>query len=296
MSSSNSDATTPPKAHRCLLLFLCLLAFRSEVPAQELQTTSEIPIERCDLLPIVKVRIEGTDMRFLLDTAATSMLNLKSFSSGRSKEIRVTSWSGTAATSAREVFLPEILFGDHRLNDLRLPAIDLSPIASACGGKIDGILGVDLLDKMGVTIDLKRGVASVSSVPASPTAAYKQMEEDMHHCTSAFEAGNVAELGDCFDSEIVLFALQREYRGRSEVMKYLQDRFLQYAPRLTYKMKLDEVKLFGDALWYTYDYEIISPQEHLVGRGMSMCRKIGTRWRILNMHNSLREPAASADP
>ena len=68
------------------------------------------------------------------------MLNLKSFSSGRSKEIEVTSWSGTAATSAREVFLPEVLLGNHRLKDLRLPAIDLSPIGNACGGKIDGIL------------------------------------------------------------------------------------------------------------------------------------------------------------
>jgi len=104
-------------------------------------------IERCDLLPIVKC--ESTARTCLpADTAATSMLNLKSFSSGRSKEIQVTSWSGTAATSAREVFLPEILFGDHRLRDLRLPAIDLSPIGNACGGRIDGILGVDLLDKM----------------------------------------------------------------------------------------------------------------------------------------------------
>ena len=293
MSSSTSDATPPRQGNLCLVFFLCLLAFRSEVRAQELQATSEIPIERCDLLPIVKVRIDGTEMRFLLDTAATSMLNLKSFSAGRSKEVRVTSWNGTAATSAREVSVPELLFGNHQLRDLRLPAIDLSPIGNACGGKIDGILGVDLLDKMGVTIDLKRRVASVSSVPASSSAAYKQMEEDMHHCTSAFETGNAAELGDCFDSEIVLFALQREHRGRDEVMKYLQDRFLQYAPRLTYKMKLDDVKLFGDALWYTYDYEIISPLEHLVGRGMSMCRKTGTRWRILNMHNSLREPAVS---
>jgi len=283
-------------SNRCSLFVLCFLFFCPEARTQEPQQLSEIPIERCDLLPIVKVRIDGTDMRFLLDTAATSMLNIKSFSSGRSKEIQVTSWSGTAATSAREVFIPELLFGDHRLRELRLPAIDLSPIGNACGGKIDGILGVDLMDKMGVTIDLKRWIASVNSFPASPTAAYKQMEEDMHHCTSAFEVGNAAELGDCFDSEIVLFALQREYRGRDEVMKYLQGRFLQYSPRLTYKMKLEDVKLFGDALWYTYDYEIISPQEHLVGRGMSMCRKTGTRWRILNMHNLLREPAASVNP
>jgi len=296
MRDSSYNAVKRRTSERCLFLVLCSLFFCPEARTQEPLQPSEIPIERCDLLPIVKVRIDGTDMRFLLDTAATSMLNLKSFSSGRSKEIHVTSWSGTAATSAREVFIPELLFGDHSLRDLRLPAIDLSPIGSTCGGKIDGILGVDLLDKMGVTIDLKRRIASVKAVPASPTAAYKLMEEDMHRCTSAFEAGNAAELGDCFDSEIVLFALQREYRGRDEVMKYLQGRFLRYAPRLTYNMKLDDVKLFGDALWYTYDYEIISPQEHLVGRGMSMCRKAGTRWRILNMHNSLREPTASVNP
>jgi hypothetical protein len=290
MCNSTHDIAKPGKRNRCLLLFFCLLPFCFGARAQEPQAISEIPIERCDLLPIVRVRIDGVDMRFLLDTAATSMLNLKSFSSGRSKEIQVTSWSGTAATSAREVFLPEILFGDHRLRDLRLPAIDLSPIGNACGGKIDGILGVDLLDKMGVTIDLKRRVASISPSPANAGAAYEQMEAAMHHCTSAFESGSAAELEDCFDPEIILFALQREYRGRKEVMEYLRGRFLQYAPKLSYKMKLDDIKLFGDALWYTYDYEIVSPKEHLVGRGMSMCKKDGVRWRILNMHNSLREP------
>src|SRR5262249_45494922 len=147
-------------ASSAALLFFCLFAFCLTAFAQEPRSSAEIPIERCDVLPVVKVRIDGTDMRFLLDTAATTVLNLKSFSSGRSKEIRVSSWSGTAATSAREVAVPEFAFGEHHLRDLKLPAIDLSPIANACGGKIDGILGVDLLDKMGVTIDLKRRVAS----------------------------------------------------------------------------------------------------------------------------------------
>lgn len=281
-----------------LLFLLCGLAFCPDGRAQASPSASEIPIERCDLLPIVKVRIDGTDMRFLLDTAATSMLNLKSFSSGRSKEIHVTSWTGTAATSAREVFLPELMFGDHRLRDLRLPAIDLSPIGNACGGKVDGILGVDLLDRMGVTIDLKRRVASFAPPPATAREVYDQMEASMHHCAKAFEAGNAAELEDCFDPDIVLFALQREFRGRREVMDYLRSRFLKYSPRLTYKMNLHDVKLFGDALWYTYDYEIISPKEHLVGLGMSLCRKDSGRWRILNMHNSLNDsqPGESAKP
>src|SRR5437879_3996486 len=104
-----------------VLFFFCSLVFCSLAAAHSQQTVAEIPIERCDVLPVVKVRIDGADMRFLLDTAATTMLNLKSFSSGRSKEIRVSSWSGTAATSAREVFLPELAFGEHHLRDLKLP-------------------------------------------------------------------------------------------------------------------------------------------------------------------------------
>ncbi len=74
--------------------------------AQSNPASKEIPIERCDRLPIVIVRIGSAEMRFLVDTAATTMLNLKSFGGGRLKEIQVSSWSGTAATSAREVSIP----------------------------------------------------------------------------------------------------------------------------------------------------------------------------------------------
>jgi len=275
------------KASRPYVFFLFFLL---QTPLRlRAQSASEIPIERCDLLPVVTVRIDDADMRFLLDTGATSMLNLKTFSSGRSKEILVSSWSGTAATSAREVFLPELRLGDHQLRNLRLPAIDLSPIGTACGGKIDGILGVDLLDKMGVTIDLLRKVALVAPAKEDDSEARAQIKVSVQSCASAFESGNKSELAECFDPEIILFALQHEYRGRERVLEYLQDRFLKYAPQLKYEMKVRDIKLFSDALWYTYDYEIISPNEHIVGRGMSLCRKDGSRWRILNMHNSLRD-------
>ena len=136
-------------------LLMCTEA-RGQGGAAEKNTESsdEIPIERCDLLPVVRVKVAGSEMRFLLDTGATTILNLHSFAASGAKEIEVSSWSGTAATSAREVRLPELTLGNHRLKDLRLPAIDLSPIGKACGGRVDGILGVDVLDKMGVTIDL----------------------------------------------------------------------------------------------------------------------------------------------
>jgi hypothetical protein len=249
----------------------------------------EIPIEKCDVLPVVRVKIDGTEMRFLLDTGATTILNLGSFTTGRSKEISVTSWSGTAATSAKEVRLPALALGGHELRDLRLPAIDLSPIGKACGAKIDGILGVDLLDRMGVTIDLKRQVASMATEPKEPTdahAMYGQMEGEMHRCSEAFEKGDAKTLEECFDPEIVLYTPDGEYRGRKEAVEYLQKRFMKYAPDLCYRMKVQDVKSFGDALWYSYEYEITEPAEHLTGHGMSMCRRTSGKWHVLNLHNS----------
>ena len=144
------------------MLILCILlmfvAARAQTPAAS-PSSEEIPLHKCDVLPVVVAKIGSTDVRLLLDTGATSILNLKSFDSGSLTKVTVSSWSGTAATSAREVLIPELSLGSHHLNNLKLPAIDLSPIGKACGGRIDGILGVDLMDKLGIKIDLKRKVA-----------------------------------------------------------------------------------------------------------------------------------------
>lgn len=68
---------------------------------------------------------------------------------------------------------------------------------------------------------------------------------------------------------------------------------MKYVPDLCYKMRLQDVKSFGDALWYSYEYEIISPAEHVTGHGMSMCRRAHGQWLVLKLHNSLRQ---SPDP
>src|SRR6266850_699040 len=179
-------------------LALACLVIPTPLPAQTVATPEEIPIERCDQLPVVKVRIGSVEMRFLVDTAATTMLNLKSFTTGRIKEIQVTSWSGTAATSSREVSIPELTLGSHHLRDLKLPAIDLSPIGNACGGPIDGILGVDLLEKMSVTIDLKRQVASLGA-DSDPKVVYAEMETSMQPCVTAFNEGKATEFENCLE-------------------------------------------------------------------------------------------------
>ncbi|MGH9492715.1 MAG: nuclear transport factor 2 family protein [Terriglobales bacterium] len=276
------------------LALLCALgAAPSQGPPED-----KIPIERCDLLPVVLVRIDGTDMRFLLDTAATTTLNIKSFAQGRSKKIQISSWSGTAATSAREVLLPQLSLGSHRLENLRLPAIDLSPIGQACGGQIDGILGIDLLDKMGTTIDLKRRVAQLGGSAADEGEKHRLAEHEaaMNHCLDAFNAGRADELKDCFDPEIVLYTPWGEFRGREQVMKYLNQRFLHLEPHPRMEITTHDKRLVGDAVWHGYDYKIESTELHIAGRGMMICRKNGGRWQLLNMHNSFIQPDPQGRP
>jgi SnoaL-like domain/Aspartyl protease len=250
----------------------------------------ELPLGRCDRLPVVKLRIGTSNFQFLVDTGATSILNLKSFSTGAAKDIHVSSWQGTAATSAREVSLPDLMLGSHRLQNLKLPAIDLSPIANACGGSIDGILGIDLLEQMGVTLDLRRRIARLGLEPQDAQAKYAEMELAMGPCHKAFNEGKAQELEACFDPEIILYNKWGEYRGRKQVMAYLQENFLRYAPNLRFNLKPHDVQIFGEALWYSYDYSIDLPARKVVGQGVAMCRKTDGRWRMLNMHNSVISP------
>jgi hypothetical protein len=257
----------------------------SSSSSQTISGSGEIPLEHCDKLPVVKVHVGDRAYQFLVDTAATSMLNLKSFSGGTSKQVHIASWTGTAATSAREVTLTELTLGSHTLKNLKLPAIDLSLIGNACGGAIDGILGVDLLDQMGVTLDMKRQVASLGD-PPDPLVAYGEMESTMEGCRVDFELGKAAEFEQCLDPEIVLYTSAGEFKGRAEVMRYMRETYFKFAPDVHYDMTMHEVQLFGNALWYSYDYALDTPEKQVKGHGMSMCRKSDGRWRILNMHDA----------
>jgi hypothetical protein len=268
------------------VVFLALaLTARAQASTQVVAGSGEIPLEHCDRLPVVKVHVGEHAYQFLVDTAATSMLNLKSFSGGTSKQVHIASWTGTAATSAREVTLTELTLGTHTLKNLKLPAIDLSLIGNACGGAIDGILGVDLLDQMGVTIDMKRQVASTND-PPDVLAAFSEMESEMEECHIYFESGNAAGFEQCLDPEIVLYTPAGEFKGRAQVIEYMRGAYFKFAPDLHYDYQPHDLQLFGNAIWYSYDYTLDTPEKKVKGHGMSMCRKTDGRWRILNIHDA----------
>ena len=151
---------------------------------------------------------------------------------------------------------------------------------------------------MGVTIDLQRSVAQFgdSSAKESDKDRMADHEASMAHCMDAFNAGRAEELRDCFDPEIVLYTPWGEFRGRDEVLEYLNKRFLKLLPHPRFELTPRDMQMVGDAVWHGYDYKIESPSVHIAGRGMMICRKNGGRWQLLNMHNSIVQPEPGAQP
>lgn len=273
-------------------LLLAMLACFSLTPTSA--RSQEVPLEHCDKLPVVEVEIAGRHSWFLVDTAATSMLNLESFKEGSAKDIRVTSWSGTLATSAKEVTLPEIVVGKTTLLKPKLPAIDLSAIGKACGRKLDGILGVDLLDKLGASVDLKQQtlhVATLDEIHGAELA--KAMRQEMHRCTEAFNESDEQIFGECLDPKIVLFSQGAALYGREQVTSYFRERYFHQTPPARLEIQESAFHPIGEAVWYEYEFTIESAMGKLHGRGMAMCQKSEGRWRMASMHHSVLEWAAA---
>jgi ketosteroid isomerase-like protein/predicted aspartyl protease len=265
------------------------------VPA--LAGAQEIPLEHCDSLPVMEVSVGGQPMRFLVDTAATSILNLKSFAAGKDREVQVTSWRGTLATSAKEVTLKEVKVGHTKMIGLKLPAIDLSAVGDACGKRIDGILGVDLLAKLGATIDLKKQTLHVATVDERQAAALAmEMHQEMYACLEAFNSSDEDTFAACLDPKIVLFTLDSELYGRAQVIGYFRERYFHQKPAAKLEIHESAFHPIGDAVWYEYEFTIESERGLLHGRGMAMCRKSDGHWRMASMHHSIvnMEPKPAA--
>lgn len=257
----------------------------------------ELPLERCDVLPMIEVQVAGFHKWFLVDTAATSLLNLGSFAEGQARDIHVTSWSGTLATSAKEVTLPDLTVGRTKLLEMKLPAIDLSAIGKACGRKIDGILGVDLLGKLGASINVKEQTIHVATTDEVHGAEMvTAMQHEMHRCVDAFNDSDERKFGDCLDPKIVLFSTDTELYGRQQVVGYFRERYFHQQPAAKLEIHESAFHPIGEAVWYEYEFTIDSARGRLHGRGMAMCKKSDGQWRMASMHHSIAELESAGLP
>jgi ketosteroid isomerase-like protein len=275
---------------RSLLAFVGL-AFPLAAPTAVAQT--EIPIERCDRLPVVILQVDKEDKRFLVDTAATSFLNANSFVSRHSQEVRIQSWNETTALNAADISINELSLGSQVIRNVRLPAIDLSAISKACGGQLDGILGVDLLERLGVTIDLERSVARLGvTLSNAELALISDLEKAIESCSAAFNSADAERLASCFDPDFVLSSPGGELHGRDQVAHYFQ-RYFGLSPHARLSVSMSDQRATGELVWGFYDYMIETPSSRTSGRGMMLCRKSGKQWYIVSMHESAFAGAAT---
>ncbi|HKD78835.1 MAG TPA: nuclear transport factor 2 family protein [Candidatus Angelobacter sp.] len=274
-----------PRSLAPSLFLLLLVVFAPSVLAEE------VHLDSCDGLPVAQVSVSGAKFRFLVDTGATSMLNSKSFSHGDSRKVSVTSWSGTVEARSHEVALAELVIGEHRLTGLHLPAVDLSAIGHACGKRIDGILGVDLLSRLGATLDLKNHTAEL--VPDSKTqeATVAELEQQLMECQETFNRADESAFAECLDPQIVTFTIGGDFYGRDAVMAYYRKKYFQVQPHAFLTMVPRAHHLIGDAVWVEYDLKIVVQQQIITARGTALCRKSAGRWRIVHMNHSSPPPA-----
>jgi ketosteroid isomerase-like protein len=279
------------RIRRSLLTFASAgVIFPLAAPSGAAQTsisTTEIPIQRCDRLPVVILQVDKEDKRFLVDTAATSFLNAKSFTGRHSKEVRIQSWNETTALNASDIAIDELSLGTHVIRNVKLPAIDLSAISKACGGRLDGILGVDLLEQLAVTIDLERSVArlGVEQENSPELTLIAEMEKAIESCSAAFNNADAERLASCFDPEFALSSPRGELHGRDQAMNYFRQYF-GMSPHAHLSMTVSDQRAAGELVWGLYDYTIETSSKQTSGRGMMLCRKSENRWYILSMHES----------
>lgn len=277
------------RIRRSLLTFACagmifpLAALRGA--AQTPTSTAEIPMQHCDRLPVMILQVDKEEKRFLVDTAATSFLNAKSFIGGHTKEVQIRSWNQTTALNASDISIEELSLGSHVIRNIELPAIDLSAISKACGGRLDGILGVDLLEQLQVTIDLERSVARVAPRNSAELSLVAEMGKAIVSCSAAFNDADAERLASCFDPQFTLSSPRGELHGREQAMNYFRQYF-GLSPHAHLLLTMSDQRTVGELVWSLYDYTIETPSQHISGRGMMICDKSENRWYILSMRES----------
>lgn len=251
----------------------------------------DVPLTACDGLPMVEVSIGGMKFSFLLDTAATSTLNLGSFSYGDSQKISVTSWNGTYNARGQKVTISDFVIGEHHLQNLKLSAVDLSAIGRACGHTIDGILGIDLLRRLSVVVDLKTHVVHLPTDSEIAQSHVAELDKRLALCAQAFNSGEEQRLLDCLDPRVVLFTAMGDFYGREAFIEYLRrERSRQGAlPQLVITPRAHH--LLGEEVWAEVELRIKLEQQILRIRGTILCEKSGAVWRIIHLNSS----APSAD-
>jgi predicted aspartyl protease len=121
----------------------------------------EVPFEFSVSLIFLDVTVgdAGEPYSFILDTGA----GMTCLSKELAAELKVEALGGMSAAGAGGAFeahtahLEELRVGELGVNDLKVMVLDLAPLASMMGRRIDGIVGYNVLNRYTTTIDIAGG-------------------------------------------------------------------------------------------------------------------------------------------
>jgi ketosteroid isomerase-like protein len=250
----------------------------------------EIPLDNCGQLPIVKASVNKRPFQFLLDTGADiTLLNVKSFSSPETAEITMESWTGSAGTPARKVTLRDFTLGEHVLQNLTLLAVDLTPVERSCQKRVDGVLGADMIARLGLTIDLKNHVAVLNTSPKTAEERFSQLEQHQAACVQAFNRSDEKTFEQCLDPNMVLQPPKGDCRGREAIMKHFKEAYFGQDPPVLVSLTPRQHHEVGPVIWIEYDMLVTVGPQVMKGKGTALYQKSHDRWLMSNMNYSLAE-------
>ena len=275
---------------RLLYASLCLALL---IPASVAQTAEpsaiEVKLIPCDTLFLAPVTVEGKLHLFLLDTGATSILDLGTFANLENASSRsgvdVTSWSRRDPVEGRIVRVKVLQFGGRELRDLHLAAINLSMLSTACGKKVDGVLGADILEKLGALIDMSARVAKFSP---RPLEVFADARREFLECVEFFNRGDPSHFRHHLDEAVVWFTPFEEVRGQDAVIRFLKETYFDKHAHLSVR-RLDPANLHiaGDSYWLDYEYEVQTDDRAYHARGTAFSYRKDGEWKMTTVHNSI---------
>lgn len=257
----------------------------------------DVPLENCGQLPMVKATVGKHQFQFLLDTGANgTLLNQKSFSSLDTTEVMMESWSGRAAAPASTVVLPDIRIGEHSVMNLKLIAVDLTALERSCQRRVDGVLGADLIARLGMTIDLKNHVATLDANAKTAAARFNELDQQQAACETAFNHSDEKTFEQCLDPDFVLLTSKGDYHGRKAVMKHFHESYFGHNPPVQVSIVPRGRHLIGAVIWIEYDMSVTVGEQVMVAHGTALYQKSGERWLMSNMNYSVEQPGMKKQP
>ncbi len=248
----------------------------------------EIALDSCRGLATIDATAGQRRLRLLVDTGATSsIMNAKSFPQGNTARVEVHSWNGAFAADGRKTDISDLAIGGRHLIAVSFLAVDLSDLERQCGEPIDGIMGADLIRKLGLEIDLKKRLARFAADPTQSSGDSEDLTQQFELCAAALSRSDARAFGDCLDPDVVLVVSGKDYRGRDAVLKYFSREYFGRGRAATMSIDHSAFHVAGGAAWLQYQLHTTIRDRTVRERGTALFEKCGEKWLVMNLNHSV---------